>query len=71
MLKEQDIALDQARITDKVQDLRSGGSRRCEVVFGQGRRQAQPRGQQLVVCVKRLRLLLLLIQNNWAGKRLF
>ena len=70
MLQEQNIALDQARIIDKVQNLRPSGSRHSQVVFGQGWSRAQPRGEQVVVCILRQRLLLL-IQTNWARKRLF
>ena len=68
MLYEQYVAYTQARITDKVQYLRPSRSRHSEVVFGQNWPRAQPRGeQQVIVCILRRRLLLL-IQTNWARK---
>ena len=65
---EQDIADLQASLTDQLQDLRPGGSRNCEVVFGQGLHIAHGRPQQVDVCILRRRLLLLLIQTNWSCK---
>ncbi len=62
LLYEQNIALNQASIVDKLQDLRSGGSRNCEVVFGQGLNIAHGRPQQVEIRIL-LRLQRMLIQS--------